>query len=50
MAMLVPIEFWQEASAVLHAVRSDIFLLAEAEELNLFDRAFDASYTWRYTT
>ena len=46
MAMLVPIEFWQEASAVLHAVRPDIFLLAEAEELNLFDRAFDASYTW----
>lgn len=46
MAMLVPIEFWQEASSVLHAVRPDIFLLAEAEELNLFDRAFDASYTW----
>lgn len=46
MAMLVPIEFWQEVSAVLHAVKPDIFLLAEAEELNLFDRAFDASYTW----
>lgn len=46
MAMLVPIEFWQEASAVLHAVRPDIFLLAEAEELNLFDRAFDMGYAW----
>lgn len=46
MAMLVPIEFWQEVSAQLHAVRSDIFLLAEAEEDNLFDRAFDASYQW----
>lgn len=46
MAMLVPIEFWQEVAAELHAVRSDIFLLAEAEEDNLFDRAFDASYQW----
>lgn len=46
MAMLVPIEFWQEASAVLHAVKPDIFMLAEAEELNLFDRAFDMGYAW----
>lgn len=46
MAMLVPIEFWQEASAVLHAIKPDIFFLAEAEELNLFNRAFDASYAW----
>lgn len=46
MAMLVPIEFWQEAAAVLHAIKPDIFMLAEAEELNLFDRAFDMSYAW----
>ncbi len=46
MAMLVPIEFWQEASAALHAINPEIFLLAEAEELNLFDRAFDACYAW----
>ncbi len=46
MAMLVPIEFWQQASAVLHAIKPDIFMLAEAEELNLFDRAFDMSYAW----
>lgn len=46
MAMLVPIEFWQEASKVLHAIKSDVFMLAEAEELNLFDRAFDMSYAW----
>ena len=46
MAMLVPIEFWQEASGVLHSIKPDIFFLAEAEELNLFDRAFDASYAW----
>ncbi|MBP3564872.1 MAG: alpha-amylase [Alistipes sp.] len=47
MAMLVPIEFWQEASGVLHSIKPDIFFLAEAEELNLFDRAFDASYAWK---
>ena len=46
MAMLVPIEFWQEASAALHAVKPDVFMLAEAEELNLFDNAFDACYGW----
>lgn len=46
MAMLVPIEFWQEASYVLHSIKPDIFFLAEAEELNLFDHAFDASYAW----
>ena len=46
MAMLVPIEFWQQATAVLHAVKPDIFMLAEAEELNLFDKAFDMCYAW----
>lgn len=46
MAMLVPIEFWQEASGELHKLKSDIFMLAEAEEDNLFDRAFNMSYQW----
>ncbi len=46
MAMLVPIEFWQEVSAALHSLNPDIFMLAEAEELNLFDRAFDTCYAW----
>ncbi len=46
MAMLVPIEFWQETVAQLRKVKSDIFMLAEAEELNLFDRAFDCCYAW----
>ena len=46
MAMLVPIEFWQEASNELHCIKSDIFMLAEAEEDNLFDRAFNMSYQW----
>lgn len=46
MAMLVPIEFWQQASSVLHAVKPDVFMLAEAEELNLFKGAFDMCYAW----
>ncbi len=46
MAMLVPIEFWQEASAALHSINSEIFMLAEAEQQNLFDRAFDSCYGW----
>ena len=46
MAMLVPIEFWQEASAELHSIKPDVFMLAEAEEDNLFDAAFNMSYQW----
>ena len=46
MAMLVPIEFWQEVSNELHRIKPDIFMLAEAEEDNLFDNAFNASYQW----
>lgn len=47
MAMLVPIEFWNEASRRLRSLRPDLFLLAEAEETNLFDQpAFDACYAW----
>lgn len=46
MAMLLPIEFWQEASAELHRIKPDIFMLAEAEEDNLFNKAFNMSYQW----
>lgn len=46
MAMLVPIEFWQQARSELQRIKPDVFMLAEAEEQNLFDNAFDASYTW----
>lgn len=47
MAMLVPVEFWQQAARELRAVNPDLFLLAEAEERNLFDEdAFDACYGW----
>lgn len=47
MAMLVPVEFWNETSRRLRAVKPDLFMLAEAEETNLFEQgAFDACYAW----
>ena len=47
MAMLVPIGFWQYAAARLRRVKPDLFLLAEAEQRNLFDDGvFDACYGW----
>lgn len=47
MAMLVPVEFWNEASRRLRALNPDLFMLAEAEEQNLFSEgAFDACYGW----
>lgn len=47
MAMLVPIEFWQVARFSLQQIKPDIFMLAEAEEDNLFQNAFDACYSWK---
>ncbi len=47
MAMLVPIEFWHRAARELRRAKPDLFLLAEAEERNLFDGGtFDACYGW----
>ncbi|MEG2239912.1 MAG: alpha-amylase family glycosyl hydrolase [Alistipes sp.] len=48
MAMLVPIEFWNETARQLRRVKPDLFMLAEAEEQNLFEQwAFDACYAWK---
>ena len=46
MAMLVPIEFWNEVTKALRELKPDIFMLAEAEDANLFEGAFDACYGW----
>ena len=46
MAMLVPLEFWQEARKELQGVKLDIFMLAEAEGAEFFNGAFDACYGW----
>lgn len=47
MAMLVPVAFWNETVPRLRRVKHDLFMLAEAEETNLFEEgAFDACYAW----
>ncbi|MFR9523752.1 MAG: alpha-amylase family glycosyl hydrolase [Rikenellaceae bacterium] len=46
MAMLVPIAFWQEVAETLHGLKPEVFMLAEAEQQDLFDRAFDCCYAW----
>ncbi|MFI3279688.1 MAG: alpha-amylase family glycosyl hydrolase [Rikenellaceae bacterium] len=46
MAMLVPTAFWQETAAKLHERKEDVYMLAEAEQHDLFDRAFDCCYAW----
>ena len=46
MAMLVPLEFWQQVRKELQCVKKDIFMLAEAEGKEFFNNAFDACYGW----
>ena len=46
MAMLVPLEFWQEARAEIASEKSTIFMLAEAEGREFYNNAFDACYGW----
>ncbi len=47
MAMLPPIEFWNEVNAELREIKPDIFMLAEAEGADLFDNgAFNSCYGW----
>ena len=48
MAMLVPVEFWNETARRLRALKPDLFMLAEAEETDLFEHgAFNACYAWQ---
>lgn len=43
----VPVDFWEDASAALRAVKPDIFMLAEAEKADLhLNNAFDMCYAW----
>ncbi len=44
-ASWVPLDFWQEARKALDEEKP-VFMLAEAEELNYHNRAFDMSYAW----
>ena len=44
-AMRVPTPFWQAARAALDRIKP-VFMLAEAEDPGLHDRAFDMTYDW----
>lgn len=46
MAMLEPIDFWNEAIVALQQTKPDIFMLAEAEGAEFHAAAFDATYAW----
>ena len=45
MAMLVPTDFWNEARYELETVKP-VFMLAEAEQRDLTEEAFDVLYNW----
>jgi glycosidase len=42
----VPVEFWNECRPALEKTKKDIFMLAEATEPFLMERAFDMDYNW----
>ena len=45
-AYMVPTDFWEQARVELHAVKPDIFMLAEGSKPELLVKAFDADYSW----
>ena len=45
MAMLVPTDFWNQARKELEAVKH-VFMLAEADQRDLTEEAFDVLYNW----
>lgn len=47
MAMLVPTPFWNFAAAELRKTKEDLFMLCEAEELDLVEEAFGVHYGWK---
>ncbi len=46
MAMLVPIDFWEGTLKDIRGRHPEFFMLAEAEEVNLTQEAFNAFYGW----
>jgi glycosidase len=45
-AFMVPVDFWQDTRRQLEQLHPGTFMLAEAEEANLHEKAFDMSYGW----
>jgi len=47
MANLVPVDFWEQARIELDNVKQ-VFMLAEAEQREMLNYAFDAIYNWNF--
>jgi len=47
-AGFVPTDFWETARDSLEAVKPDIFMLAEWEDPEHHEKAFDMSYAWEF--
>lgn len=47
MANLVPVDFWEQARIELDKVKP-VFMLAEAEQREMLNHAFDAIYNWNF--
>ena len=45
-AMMVPVDFWEQARAELEKAKPSLLMLAEASEPNLLVKAFDLDYSW----
>lgn len=45
-AGMVPVDFWNHARTRLEAVKPGLFMLAEADNANLLEHAFDMDYNW----
>ena len=46
-AGMIPTDFWNKARPALDSVKK-VFMLAEAEDTVLHEKAFDMSYTWNF--
>ncbi len=46
-AMEVPKDFWEECNATLDKIKPN-FMLMEAEQTNLMEKAFDMQYNWEF--
>lgn len=46
-AHMVPVDFWNELRPALFSIK-EVFLLAEADQPFLHEKAFDATYDWKF--
>jgi glycosidase len=47
LAHLTPLDFWKKARTAIEPLKSNLFWLAESEEIN-YHKVFDATFTWEW--